>query len=124
MGYNARNDEIRDNITRMRREWEAQRARWQPSAASTLTPKPANDGVVFWRIEAGRTGIQGRQRRAVPKGWRGPTGAKFFGHKIFDQNLVGAQCIRESRSRILRRWTFSLNVLAKRKRGECPKHPR
>ena len=23
MGYNARNDEIRDNITRMRREWEA-----------------------------------------------------------------------------------------------------
>jgi hypothetical protein len=23
--YNARNDEIRDNITRMRREWEAQR---------------------------------------------------------------------------------------------------
>jgi hypothetical protein len=26
MGYNARNDEIRDNVTRMRREWEAQRA--------------------------------------------------------------------------------------------------
>src|SRR5215467_1461330 len=25
MGYNARNDEVRDNITRMRREWEAQR---------------------------------------------------------------------------------------------------
>ena len=25
MAYNARNDEIRDNITRMRREWEAQR---------------------------------------------------------------------------------------------------
>jgi hypothetical protein len=25
MGYNARNDEIRDNITRMCREWEAQR---------------------------------------------------------------------------------------------------
>jgi hypothetical protein len=25
MGYNARNDEIRDNITRIRREWEAQR---------------------------------------------------------------------------------------------------
>jgi hypothetical protein len=24
IGYNARNDEIRDNITRMRREWEAQ----------------------------------------------------------------------------------------------------
>jgi len=25
MGDNARNDEIRDNITRMRQEWEAQR---------------------------------------------------------------------------------------------------
>ena len=25
MGYNARNDEIRDNVTRMRREWEAQK---------------------------------------------------------------------------------------------------
>ena len=27
MGYNARNDEIRDNVTRMRREWEAQTER-------------------------------------------------------------------------------------------------
>jgi hypothetical protein len=25
MGYNARNDEIRDNVTRMRQAWEAQR---------------------------------------------------------------------------------------------------
>jgi hypothetical protein len=25
MGYNARNDEIRDNLTRMQREWEAER---------------------------------------------------------------------------------------------------
>jgi hypothetical protein len=25
MGYNARNDEIRDNVSRMRLEWEAQR---------------------------------------------------------------------------------------------------
>jgi hypothetical protein len=25
MGYNACNDEIRDNVTRMQREWEAQR---------------------------------------------------------------------------------------------------
>jgi hypothetical protein len=25
MGYNARNDEIRDNVTRMRADWEAQR---------------------------------------------------------------------------------------------------
>jgi len=30
MGYNARNDEIRDNITRMRREWAGH---WQPCAA-------------------------------------------------------------------------------------------
>ena len=26
MGYNARNDEIRDNITRMKRDWAAQKA--------------------------------------------------------------------------------------------------
>jgi hypothetical protein len=26
MGYNARNDEIRDNITRMQRAWKAERA--------------------------------------------------------------------------------------------------
>ena len=25
MGYNVRNDEIRNNVTRMQREWEAQR---------------------------------------------------------------------------------------------------
>jgi hypothetical protein len=25
MGYNARNDQIRDNVTRMRGEWQAQR---------------------------------------------------------------------------------------------------
>ena len=31
MGYNARNDEIRDNVTRMRREWEAQRPRSKKS---------------------------------------------------------------------------------------------
>jgi hypothetical protein len=28
MGYNARNDEIRDNITRMQRDWQAQRDAW------------------------------------------------------------------------------------------------
>ena len=31
MSYNARNDEIRDNVTRMRREWEAQRPRSKKS---------------------------------------------------------------------------------------------
>src|SRR5262245_27452137 len=35
MGYNARNDEIRDNVTRMRREWEAQRGGWLRCGAST-----------------------------------------------------------------------------------------
>jgi hypothetical protein len=25
MGYNARNDEIRDNVTRIQREWQAER---------------------------------------------------------------------------------------------------
>ncbi len=25
MGYNARNDEVRDNVTRMRKKWEAER---------------------------------------------------------------------------------------------------
>jgi hypothetical protein len=37
MGYNARNDEIRDNVTRMRREWEAQRG----ALATVLWPKIA-----------------------------------------------------------------------------------
>jgi hypothetical protein len=37
MGYNARNDEIRDNITRMRREWEAQR-----NALATVRPIQRN----------------------------------------------------------------------------------
>jgi hypothetical protein len=35
--YNARNDEIRDNITRMRREWEAQR-----NALATVRPIQRN----------------------------------------------------------------------------------
>jgi hypothetical protein len=34
MGYNARNDEIRDNVTRMQREWAHNAANWRPSAAS------------------------------------------------------------------------------------------
>ena len=35
MGYNARNDEIRDSVTRMRRAREADAERWQRSAVST-----------------------------------------------------------------------------------------
>jgi hypothetical protein len=38
MGYNHRNDEIRDNVTRMRSEWEAQR-----DALATPRPKAIRD---------------------------------------------------------------------------------
>jgi hypothetical protein len=34
MGYNARNNQIHDNITRMRRAWEAERDAWPLFAAS------------------------------------------------------------------------------------------
>jgi hypothetical protein len=41
MGYNARNDEIRDNVTRMQREWEAQppnpKPGWKREDISTNT---------------------------------------------------------------------------------------
>jgi len=40
MGYNARNDEIRDNITRMQREWEAQRD------AAIALPVPGVAGTI------------------------------------------------------------------------------
>ena len=44
MGYNARNDEIRDNVTGMRREWEAQR-----NALATVRGSP------LWMYQARRT---------------------------------------------------------------------
>src|SRR5512132_828239 len=34
MGYNARNDEIRDNVTRMRREWKPTRCQGTSSAVA------------------------------------------------------------------------------------------
>jgi hypothetical protein len=34
MGYNARNDEIRDNVTRMQRDWERSVVRSLPCAVS------------------------------------------------------------------------------------------
>ena len=40
MGYNARNDEIRDNVTRMRQAWEAQR-----NALATVRRLPQRTGV-------------------------------------------------------------------------------
>jgi hypothetical protein len=42
MGYNARNDEIRDNVTRMRREWEAQRGALA-TVHHSQSPPPAGD---------------------------------------------------------------------------------
>jgi hypothetical protein len=42
MGYNARNDEIRDNVTRMRREWEAQRG---ALATVRVSSRTADDAV-------------------------------------------------------------------------------
>jgi hypothetical protein len=47
MGYNARNDEIRDNVTRMRREWEAQRGALATVRRFTA-PLSAKGYVWFW----------------------------------------------------------------------------
>ncbi|MGB7669460.1 MAG: hypothetical protein WBM31_00085, partial [Pseudolabrys sp.] len=44
MGYNARNDEILDNVTRMRREWQA-----QSGALATVRGNP------LWMYQARRT---------------------------------------------------------------------
>jgi hypothetical protein len=44
MGYNARNDEIRDNITRMQRDWAAQRA----ALATVRRFNAANGEAWFW----------------------------------------------------------------------------
>jgi hypothetical protein len=52
MGYNARNDEIRDNVTRTRREWEAQRdalATVRPAASGAATPEA--DAAAAWHLE-------------------------------------------------------------------------
>ena len=47
MGYNARNDEIRDNITRMRREWEVQRGALATVRRFNAIPS-AKGYVWFW----------------------------------------------------------------------------
>jgi molybdenum cofactor biosynthesis enzyme len=47
MGYNARNDEIRDNVTRMQREWEAQRR--APATVRRFNATLSAKGYVcFW----------------------------------------------------------------------------
>jgi hypothetical protein len=63
MGYNARNDEIRDNVTRMKREWAAQRG-----ALATVRRfnaiLSAKGYVWFWpKITAALTDYQLRQLR-------------------------------------------------------------
>jgi len=47
MGYNARNDEIRDNIRRMRREWKAQHGAFATVRRFNATLS-AKDYVWFW----------------------------------------------------------------------------
>ena len=47
MGYNARNDEIRDNVTRMRREWEAQRGALTTVRRFNATPSAKGYGLVL-----------------------------------------------------------------------------
>jgi hypothetical protein len=44
MGYNARNDEIRDNVTRMRRAWTAERQ----ALATVRRFNAANGKAWFW----------------------------------------------------------------------------
>ena len=44
MGYNARNDEIRDNVTRMQRDWEARRQ----ALATVRRFNAANGKAWFW----------------------------------------------------------------------------
>ena len=59
MGYNARNDEIRDNITRMRREWETQR-----DALATVKPRDpeASIRVALADVQCPRCNGYGRPR--------------------------------------------------------------
>src|SRR5215510_1321580 len=55
MGYNARNDEIRDNVTRMRQEWEAQRGALATVRRFNATLR-AKGYVWFWpKINAALT---------------------------------------------------------------------
>ena len=44
LGYNARNDEIRDNVTRMQRDWEARRQ----ALATVRRFNAANGKAWFW----------------------------------------------------------------------------
>ena len=67
MGYNALNDEIRDNVTRMRRAWEAQShgkewrvGTWSCTTAWTPCPRGATD-------EKERP----HHRAAAPQEWAG-----------------------------------------------------
>jgi hypothetical protein len=54
MGCNARNDEIRDNVTRVRREWEAQRNALATVRRFNATLPPRR--CLFWpKIAAART---------------------------------------------------------------------
>jgi hypothetical protein len=52
MGYNARNDEIRDNTTRMQREWEAQRGALATVRRHRIgRGDPEADATAAWHLE-------------------------------------------------------------------------
>jgi hypothetical protein len=71
MGYNARNDEIRDNVTRMRADWKAQRQALVTVRRFSATLS-ANGYVWFWPKVAARgddqTPLTGDCRRQLPHG--------------------------------------------------------
>jgi adenine C2-methylase RlmN of 23S rRNA A2503 and tRNA A37 len=50
--YNARNDEIRDNLTRMQRKWEAQRGALATVRWSALADRTAPEIVAADRLSA------------------------------------------------------------------------
>jgi len=91
MGCNARNDEIRDNITRMRQEWEAQRGALATVRRFNATLS-AKGYVWFWpKIAAALTSKHhwlviarnGRQRRKQSDFFSSnrPCASSWRGHK-------------------------------------------
>jgi len=57
LGYNARNDEIRDNVTRMRRAWEAQRGALATVRRFNATLS-AKGYVWFWPQDCSRANFK------------------------------------------------------------------
>ena len=107
MGYNARNDEIRDNITRMRREWEAQRGAL--ATVRRFNATLSGKGYVwFWRRSPPRlhqnirpsAGLQMAAGSAGPHGagpWpMVPCPATKFPAKVWARVWVWTKAVRAS----------------------------